>query len=97
MDEHKIHCTNDYIQHDQNNVSNIHIFVAWLSLHLNMVDLSLTVPWEKLKDTIWLVGEWGSRQAANIHPLWALLGKQLHITQCCPVRQTFPQPYAGHS
>ena len=56
--------------------------MTWLGLCFNMVDMSVTSIQEKLKDILWLVEEWGSRQAANIHHLQALLGKLLHIAQC---------------
>ena len=53
--------------------------MTWLGLQFNTVEMSVTIPPEKLKDTLWLVDDWAGRQAANIHQLQALLGKLLHM------------------
>ena len=42
-----------------------------------------------MQDTLRLVEDWVGRQAANIHQLWALLGKLLHIAQCCKSARLF--------
>ena len=56
--------------------------MTWLGLWFNTVEMSVTIPQEKLKDTLWLVEDWAGRQAANIHEVRALFGKLLHIVQC---------------
>ena len=42
-----------------------------------------------MQDTLWLVEDWVGMQTANIHQLWALLGKLLHIAQCCKSARLF--------
>ena len=49
--------------------------MTWLGLQFNTIKMSVTIPLAKLQDTLQLVEDWASRQAANIHQLQALLGK----------------------
>ena len=49
--------------------------MTWLGIWFNTVEMSVTIPQEKLKDTFQLVEDWAIRQAANIHQLWALVGR----------------------
>ena len=63
--------------------------MTWLSIHFDTVEMSVTIKQKKLNDTLWLVKDWGSRKAANINQLRALLGKLLPIAQCCHSTRLF--------
>ena len=63
--------------------------MTWLGLLFNTVKMSVTIPQEKLKDTLRLVEDWASRCAANIHQLRVILCKLLHIAQYCQSARLF--------
>ena len=60
--------------------------MTWLGPCFNTMD---TIRQENMQDTLHLVEEWDTRRSANIHQLWALLGKRLHIVQCCSSGRLF--------
>ena len=53
--------------------------MTWLGLHFNTVDMTVSIPQEKMQDTLWLVEEWSAKGSANVHHLRALLRKLLDI------------------
>ena len=61
----------------------------WLGLHLNTVDMMVSIPLEKMQDMLWPVVEWGTKSSANVQQLLALLRKLLHIVQCCSSTRLF--------
>ena len=63
--------------------------MTWLGLQFDTIEMSVTIPLEKLQDTLRLVEDCVGRQAANIHQLRVLLGKLLHIAQCCQSARLF--------
>ena len=63
--------------------------MTWLGLQFDTSEMSVTIPLAKLQDTLQLVEDWVSRQAANIHQLQALLGKLLHVAQYCQSTRLF--------
>ena len=50
-----------------------------LGLYFYTLDMSVTIPWEKLQDTLQLVEEWGIRKSANIYI--SAVGPPWHIAQ----------------
>ena len=56
--------------------------MTWLGLQLNMMDMTMSIPQEKLEETLWLVEEWGAKCPEKLYQLRILLGKLFHIAQC---------------
>ena len=63
--------------------------MTWLGLWFNTVEMSVTILQENRQDMLQLVKDLASKQAANIHQLLALLGKLVHIAQCCQSAKLF--------
>ena len=56
--------------------------MTWLGLWFDTIEMSVTNPPAMVQDTLRVIEDWAGKQAANIHQLWALLGKLLYIAQC---------------
>ena len=46
----------------------------WLGFEFNSVDMTITIPSDKLKDIMSVVRSWSNKAQANIHELRSLLG-----------------------
>jgi hypothetical protein len=55
----------------------------------NTVDMTMSIPTDKLQEIAALVNEWAARKTANIHQLRSLLGKLLHVANCCHPARLF--------
>jgi hypothetical protein len=55
----------------------------------NSLDMSLSMPEEKIRDTLELVTQWHSKQRASLHELRTLLGKLLYVAHVSSPARTF--------
>ena len=58
--------------------------MTWLGFKFDTVQMTITLPPEKLIEIMELIHNWTHRVMATIQELWSLMGKLLHVAQCCP-------------
>ena len=63
--------------------------MTWLGLRCDTINMTVTIPEEKMADTMHLVNSWSHKSHTNIHELRAVLGKLFYIAQCCPPARFF--------
>ena len=63
--------------------------MLYLGLEFNTMDMSVTLPQEKLEEVKTLVHNWAHKEVTNINELRTLLGKLFYVTQCCPPARLF--------
>ena len=56
--------------------------VRWLGIMVDTIDMSLSIPADKLANTLALVDAYASRDSINRKQLQSLIGKLLHIAKC---------------
>jgi hypothetical protein len=56
--------------------------ILWLGLLFNTVDMTVSIPPEKLSDIIHHLYAWHSKLSAHRQQLQSLLGKLFHVSQC---------------
>ena len=59
--------------------------MIFLEFDFNAVNMTVTIPQDKLTDVMSLVQQQSSKKLANIHELRTLEGRLFHIAQCCPL------------
>ena len=63
--------------------------MTWLGLQFDTINLTITRPKVKLAEIANLVADWQGYSYTNIRALRTLLGKLVHITQCCIPARNF--------
>ena len=63
--------------------------VRWLGVEFDCVAGLLKIPQDKIEDTLALVKHWQGMRTVPLHKLRSLLGKLLHIAQCCHPARLF--------
>ena len=63
--------------------------MTWLPLWFNTLDMMVSIQWKKMWDTLHLVVEHCTKSSVSVHQLQVLLGKPLHIAQCCLLASLF--------
>jgi hypothetical protein len=63
--------------------------LVWLGVRFSTRDMTMSIPPEKLKETMVLVQDWLGRSAATLTQLRSVLGKLLHIAQCSDPARLF--------
>ena len=63
--------------------------MMWLGFEFNNVVMTVTIPPNKLTDVMALVWQCSSKKLASIRELRTLVGKLVHIAQCCPPARFF--------
>ena len=58
--------------------------MVWLGLCFNMVNMTVSIPDDKLEEVSTLVGKWSHKSAANVHELRTILHKLFYVAQFCP-------------
>jgi hypothetical protein len=60
-----------------------------LRVEFNTLDMTMSIPPQKLQDTLQLVLDWSHRKTASPTQLKSILGKLFHIAQCCKPARLF--------
>jgi len=63
--------------------------MVWLGFLLDTVDMTLSIPADKLRDIDSLLQQWNNRQNANRQQLQSILGKLFHVAQCVEPARKF--------
>jgi hypothetical protein len=63
--------------------------LQWLGLWYDTVAMTVSIPKDKLRDTMIMLNEWSNKRSATLGELRSLLGKLLHIAQCCKPARLF--------
>jgi hypothetical protein len=63
--------------------------LCFLGVQFDTIAMTMSIPPEKLQDITHLVDSWATRSSATIHELRSLLGKLLHIANCCEPARLF--------
>ena len=58
--------------------------MVWLGVRSNTVDMTVTLPPEKLEEIMCLIQNWLHKETANIQELCTILGKLFYIAQYYP-------------
>lgn len=79
--------------------------MIWLGLKFDTVNMSITIPEDKMADNMQLVDEWSHKTHANIHELWVIFcfmwriiahhqdsssNRMLDTLIACPVMSSVP-------
>ena len=51
--------------------------------------MTVTLPLDKVREIMDLVGMWYKKNTTNVHELRSLLGKLFFVAQCCPPARLF--------
>ena len=63
--------------------------MVWLGFRFDSVEMTITLPPEKLVEIMELVHTWLHKVMATIQELRSSLGKLLYVAQCCPLALPF--------
>ena len=63
--------------------------MTFLGLRVNTISMTVTLPKEKMAESMQLVNNLNCKSHANIHELWAILRKLFYVAQCCPPARFF--------
>jgi hypothetical protein len=63
--------------------------LKWIGVVFDTVAMSISIPPEKLKDTLALVRDWLDKNQASKKMLQSILGKLFHISKCCKPARLF--------
>jgi hypothetical protein len=63
--------------------------MIWLGLEFDTTAMTVSIPRDKLQDIRQQLQQWSHKKSASITQLRALLGKLLHIAQCCKPARLF--------
>ena len=56
--------------------------MMWLGFQFDNERITVTIPAEKLRDTLSTVEEWSRKTRADTHKLRSLVGHLFHMAQC---------------
>jgi hypothetical protein len=63
--------------------------MCFLGVQFNTIDMSMAIPPHKLEEIAILVDSWATKKTANLRQLRSLLGKLLHVANCCHPARLF--------
>jgi hypothetical protein len=63
--------------------------MIWLGLEFNTLDMTVSIPQDKMQEILSIVREWLPKKTATRTQLKSILGKLFFITQCCPPARMF--------
>ena len=63
--------------------------MIWLGLNFDTINMTVTIPKEKMANIMQLMEGLSHKSLANIHEQRVILSKRFYVVQCCPLARVF--------